>query len=73
MSFVEFILFGSLALMTIAWFWSLIDCAIRSHERDMDKLVWVAIIISTYIFGSIAYLWVWRKRTSPMPPAPTTT
>ena len=70
MSFGEIILVGSIALVTIAWFWSLIDCAIRYHERDMDKLVWVAIIISTWIFGSIAYLWVWRKRTRPMGAAP---
>lgn len=67
MSFPEFILIFSIVLITVAWFWSLIDCAIRYHERDIDKLVWVAIIISTYIFGSLAYLWVWRKRTSPMP------
>jgi hypothetical protein len=66
MSFAELILFGSIALVTVAWFWSLIDCAVREHDRDMDKLVWVAIIISTYIFGSLAYLWVWRRRTSPM-------
>ena len=66
MSFAELILFGSIVLVTVAWFWSLIDCAVREHDRDMDKLVWVAIIISTYIFGSIACLWVWRKRTKPL-------
>jgi len=71
MAFVEFILIISIVLITVAWFWSLIDCAVRQHERDMDKLVWVAIIISTYIFGSLAYLWVWRKRTRPMAPAET--
>ncbi|MDH3255903.1 MAG: PLDc N-terminal domain-containing protein [Acidobacteriota bacterium] len=60
----EFWIFGSLIVVTLVWFWSLIDCAIRDHERDMDKLVWVAIIISTYILGSIAYVLVWRPRTS---------
>jgi hypothetical protein len=69
MTSLEFILIISAILLTAAWFWSLIDCAIRQHERDMDKLVWVAIIISTYVFGSLAYLWVWRKRTRPLPPA----
>jgi hypothetical protein len=73
MSFGELILIGSVVLVTVAWFWSLIDCAIRQHQRDMDKLVWVAIIISTYIFGSLAYLWVWRKRTRPMGSPSTTT
>ena len=63
MALGEAILIGSAVLLTIAWFWSLIDCAMRDHPREMDKLVWVAIIISTWIFGSIAYLWVWRKRT----------
>jgi hypothetical protein len=72
MPYGEFILIGSIVLITVAWFWSLIDCAMRQHERDMDKLVWVAIIISTYIFGSIAYLYVWRPRTSPMAPKSTT-
>jgi hypothetical protein len=52
MAYGEFILIASIVLVTVAWFWSLIDCAMRQHERDMDKLVWVAIIISTYIFGS---------------------
>lgn len=66
MGFAETLIIGSIVLLTIAWFWSLIDCAIRDHSRDMDKLVWVAIIISTWIFGSIAYLAVWRKRTKPL-------
>ena len=66
MSFAETVLIGAVVVVSIGWFWSLIDCAIREHPRDMDKLVWVAIIISTWIFGSLAYLWVWRKRTLPM-------
>ena len=63
MTFAEIALISAIIILTAAWFWSLIDCAVRQHERDMDKLVWVAIIISTWIFGSLAYLWVWRKRT----------
>jgi hypothetical protein len=63
----EIAIIGGVVVVTAAWFWSLIDCAVREHERDMDKLVWVAIIISTYIFGSLAYLWVWRRRTRQHP------
>jgi hypothetical protein len=65
MAYGEILLNGSIALLTVAWFWSLIDCAVRDHPRAMEKLVWVAIIISTWIFGSIAYLQVWRKLTTP--------
>ena len=66
MALGESILIASVVLLTIAWFWSLIDCALRNHPKEMDKLIWVIIIVATWIFGSIAYLWVWRKRTSPV-------
>ena len=66
MSLDEFWIFSTLAIVTVFWFWSLIDCAMRTHRESMDKLVWVAIIVSTYIFGSIAYLLVWRRRTEPL-------
>ena len=63
-SLTELSIFVTVAIATIFWFWSLIDCAVRDHERDMDKLVWVAIIISTYVFGSLAYIFVWRGKTT---------
>ena len=66
MSPLEIFFVACVVILTIAWFWSLIDCAVREHQRDMDKLVWVAIIISTWVFGSLAYLLVWRPRTQPM-------
>jgi hypothetical protein len=61
---VEFLLIGAVITLTAFWFWTIVDCAVRNHRKDMDKLVWVFIIVSTYVFGSLAYLFVWRSRTT---------
>ncbi len=59
----EILIIGAGVALTVLWFWALIDCAIRDHEKDIDKLVWVLVIVSTYILGAAAYLVVWRSRT----------
>ncbi len=60
---VEILLIGAAITLTAFWFWTIVDCAIRDHRKEIDKLVWVLVIVSTYIFGSLAYLLVWRSRT----------
>ncbi|MFQ5526357.1 MAG: PLD nuclease N-terminal domain-containing protein [Thermoanaerobaculia bacterium] len=65
--FSETLLIASVVGLSVLWFWALIDCAIREHRRDFDKLVWVLIIVSTWIFGAVAYLLMWRSRTRPAP------
>ena len=64
-SVIEIILIGAAIAVTALWFWTIVDCALRDHGKDIDKLVWVFVIVSTYVFGSLAYLFVWRSRTRP--------
>lgn len=67
LALLEILLIGAGVALTVFWFWALIDCAIREHEKEIDKLVWVLVIVSTYVLGAAAYLVVWRSRTRPVP------
>lgn len=60
---METLVIGAVVTVTAFWFWTIVDCAIRDHRKDIDKLVWVFLIVSTYVFGSLAYLFLWRPRT----------
>ena len=54
------IIFVVLALIAL-WLWSLIDLAL--HEPPtIDKLVWVAILLSLNVFGTFVYLVFRRPR-----------
>ena len=50
-----------LGALAAFWLWSLIDCAL--HEPPtIDKLVWVAILLSLNVLGTVAYVVFRRPR-----------
>ena len=44
------------------WVWMLVDCATKEVSTGNDKLVWVLIILFTYVLGAALYLLVRRPR-----------
>ena len=48
--FCGFFVFGLLAFAF--WLWMLIDCCMKDHEPENEKLVWVLVIVFTGIIGA---------------------
>ena len=47
---------------TIFWLWMLIDCIMRKFKRDVNKIVWVLVIIFLPFIGSLLYFFLVRRR-----------
>ncbi|MEK6883840.1 MAG: PLDc N-terminal domain-containing protein, partial [Nanoarchaeota archaeon] len=46
-----------LGLLILAfWIWIIIDCAKRKFKNDLEKIIWILIIIFTNWIGALAYL-----------------
>ena len=43
-----------LALL-IFWIWAIIDCAKRNFRNDLEKIIWILIIIFTSWVGALVY------------------
>jgi heme/copper-type cytochrome/quinol oxidase subunit 2 len=43
---------------TVFWVWMIADCATK--EKDPDRLVWIIIIVVTYIIGAALYFFIRR-------------
>ncbi len=43
------------------WIWMIIDCATNEPNTGNDKIVWMVVIVFTYIVGALVYYFV-RKR-----------
>ncbi len=63
------IAFGALAVIlfiifVVFWIWAIIDCAKRKFRSDIEKIVWILIIIFVWVFafplGGLIYLFVIR-------------
>lgn len=44
--------------------WSIIDCWKRTYESTNEKVMWIQISVFVPILGSLAYLFLGRKRGS---------
>ena len=61
-SFVPWTFFGIGLLGTAFWIWMLIDCATKESSEGNDKLVWVIIIVFTYLIGAALYFFIRRPK-----------
>lgn len=55
--------FGALALIIAAlvfvfWIWMIIDCAKRDFRKDVEKIVWIIIIVLAGWLGALIYFFV---------------
>lgn len=42
----------------VLWIWMIIDCLKRKFKKDMDKIVWILVLIFLHILGAIIYFFV---------------
>jgi len=54
------LIFGGGVLGTIFWIWMLLDCATKEPDEGNDKLIWVLIILFTYLLGASLYFFFRR-------------
>lgn len=68
----------AIAWLTIFWLWMLIDCLARDHrefgtliasDTSGDKLLWLLLILFTFVIGALAYHISIRRRPRPEPAA----
>jgi predicted membrane channel-forming protein YqfA (hemolysin III family) len=61
----SFLLMGGcafLVLIFIFWIWILVDCATKELDTGNTKLVWIIIVVFTYVVGAAIYFFVRRPR-----------
>lgn len=42
-------------VLFLFWIWMLVDCVLHESSEDHSKLIWLLIIIFTYIIGALIY------------------
>jgi len=60
--FLLFIVLGIGVLGTAFWIWMLVDCVTKEPSEGNDRLVWVVVVVSTYIIGAAIYFFVRRPQ-----------
>ncbi len=58
---LPFILIPAL-LITVFWFWMLIDCLSNRSLRGGQKVLWLLFILFTHILGAIVYFFFGRAK-----------
>jgi len=49
-------------ILAVFWLWALIDSLGRDFKIPMDKLVWIVVIIFTFIIGAIIYYFLVKSK-----------
>lgn len=58
-----FILFAFISLLSfVFWMWILIDCVKKETDIGNTRLIWVIIIVLTYIVGAFLYYLIRRPK-----------
>ena len=52
---------------TAFWLWTLRDCLVSGRVEARTKIVWVLVLLGTYVVGATAYFLVVQMRR-PLPP-----
>ncbi len=47
-------------LLLAFWIWMIVDCAKRKFKNDLEKIIWILVIIFTNWVGSLTYFIVIR-------------
>lgn len=42
----------------VFWLWMLIDCLKRDFKKDVEKIVWILVMIFLHILGAVVYYFV---------------
>ena len=49
---------AAVAFLFVFWLWMLIDCLKRDFRKDVEKIVWVLVMIFLHILGAVIYYFV---------------
>lgn len=49
-------------LGTIFWVWMLVHCILNKKVRDVEKLIWILVLIFTHLLGAILYYFLVKRR-----------
>ena len=49
---------AAIAFLFVFWLWMLIDCLKRNFKNDIEKVVWVLVMIFLHLLGAIIYYFV---------------
>ncbi len=58
--------FGALAfiiaiLVFVFWIWMIVDCAKRKFKEDVEKIVWIIVVVLGGWIGALVYFLVVKK------------
>jgi hypothetical protein len=42
-------------IFIIFWIWMIVDCAKRKFKNDLEKIIWILVLIFTHWIGMIVY------------------
>ena len=49
---------AAVAFLFAFWLWMIVDCLKREFKRDIDKVVWVLVLIFLHLLGALVYYFV---------------
>ncbi|HEV2653696.1 MAG TPA: PLD nuclease N-terminal domain-containing protein, partial [Ktedonobacteraceae bacterium] len=54
-------------LSTAFWIWMVVDCAMNKRLSDMQKALWIVLILFTHFIGALIYFFVGRQGQAKQP------
>lgn len=49
-------------LLAVFWVWMLVDCLKKNFKNNIDKLVWVIVLLFTNILGAFLYYFLVKRK-----------
>jgi len=60
--FLVLLIAGFFIFLFAFWIWMIIDCVKRKFKNEMDKVVWMLLLIFTGILGALIYYFIVKKK-----------
>lgn len=52
------VVLAAILFLFIFWLWMLIDCLKRNFKKDVEKVVWILVMIFLHLLGALVYYFV---------------
>jgi len=62
----ELLILLPILLVSLYWLWMLVDCATNKKLKGSEKIVWILIILLTYLLGALLYSLIRRPKQDPV-------
>lgn len=49
---------AAVAFLFVFWLWMIVDCLKRGFKRDIDKVVWILVLVFLHLLGAVIYYFV---------------